>query len=108
MSWPFSNVIAPNFKSGISLVEVPEVEAAVPNAPGAAQLWIMGMWVINNSDAERALTLTDGAGEPVLPANVAVPAGGFFGPIEVPFMPIVGLRWVASGPGVMAKIWGYK
>lgn len=105
MAWPFQSVSAPTFESGDGLIAVPDSSTAVPNA-GGGKVWLLGLWIINTTDAKRTFQLFDGNDDPATPI-VEVPAGGWM-PIEVPFLPLTGLKWAADDTGVRAKAWGYK
>lgn len=107
MSWPFSNVVEPNFRSGIGLIQVPTVMTPVPNIALGSKVWLLGVYVINNGAVERTFQVFDGSGGLVTPL---LPLAG--GAIENPelgnFIDFTGLQWIASGTDVWAKAWGYE
>jgi len=99
MSWPFTSVIAPNFDTGPGV--------AVPAAPAvvtAAAAWLLGAHFTNPSVAALIVTITDTAGG--ILAQLEIPPGGEQ-PYEWPFRPAAGVKWSASGVGVLGQIWGY-
>jgi hypothetical protein len=100
----FITAVQPNFDSGIAAV--PTGDAAVPGASNALPLWLAGVSLANTNSAQRTVRITDGSGASIVP-DVAVP-GNSVVPIEWNLMPIVGLRWFASGAGVNGKAWGYQ
>lgn len=108
MSWPFTHVGAPNFRSGDSLVAVPTVLGAVPNVPSlSTQLWLLGLFIVNTAAVARTFQLFDGAGVAITPL-ITIAAGGMVRPDELgDFIDFKGLQWVADGADVSAKVWGY-
>lgn len=107
MSWPFSNVVEPNFRSGGGLIEVPTVLTPVPNVTLGTKVWLLGAYVINNGLVERAFQLFDGAGVVITP-ELALAGGAIAIPDLADFIDFTGLQWVADGADVWAKVWGYK
>lgn len=102
MAWPFPFVVAPNKDSGF--VAVPQVAAAPTNFDTTTAYWVMGINLANNGDSAVNVALMDGSGALIIPHVYLAARAGF--PLEWPFMPVVGLQWVATGP-VTGKVWGY-
>lgn len=100
----FIAAVQPNFDSGIAAV--PTVDGAVPGATNVLPLWLAGISLANTTGFQRTVRITDGAGASIVP-DVAVPANSVIS-VEWNLMPIVGLRWFASGAGVNGKVWGYQ
>lgn len=105
MAWPFSSAAAPTFDTGF----IPVPQGAAPVNPAGVSdgttYWLMGANFANPGSQDLFITLTDGSGNPVLPTFL-IPANNARS-LEWAFMPIVGLRWQASGP-VTGKVWGYQ
>jgi hypothetical protein len=108
MSWPFSNVTAPNVDSGLASPGAAGVNTfgAIPNSPAGTQ-WALGFWFANTTADAVTVSVKDANGVTVIPVT-AIP-GGVAMPFEVPFMPLTGpLQWQCSlTSGVNAKYWGY-
>lgn len=101
MPWPFTNVVAPTFDTG--LVAVPAVLTVVD---ATNPIWLLGALFSNPTAAGIDVTVTNSAGDPIVPA-MEIPAGMVI-PIPVPFPPCAGLKWLASGAGLKGQLWGYK
>lgn len=101
MAWPFAHVGAPNYDSGF--VDVPDTLTVL----SVATLWLMGANIVNDSDDEVTIRITDTAGQPIVP-TIPVPARSVVPPYEWPFLPVTGLKWEASAAGLVAKVWGYE
>lgn len=106
MSWPFSNVVEPNFKSGAGLIQVPQVLTPVPNVALNAKVWLLGVYVINNGNVQREFQVFDGTGGLVTPL-MPLSGGSSENPALGDFIDFTGLQWIASGTDVWAKAWGY-
>lgn len=100
MAWPFTSAPAPTFDTGIVAIPT-SVTPLTTNI-----VWIMGMDFVNTTGAQISLTVTDSASQELL-AAVVIPANASI-PIERPFKPVTGLRWVASAAGLKGHIWGYQ
>jgi hypothetical protein len=100
----FITAVQPNFDSGIDAV--PLVSTAVPGASDALPLWLAGVSLANTTAFQRTVRITDGAGASIVP-DIAVPANSVV-PIDWNLMPVVGVRWLASGAGINGKVWGYQ
>ena len=99
MAWPFSTPVAPNLDTGPG--------AAVPTSATSittATAWLLGAHFTNTDAAERTVTMTNTAG--AILAQLTLPPGAEM-PYEWPFRPTVGVRWSASGTGVLGQAWGY-
>lgn len=106
MAWQPPSDSAPNFDTGF----VSGLLSSFADAPNVADqtlpLWLLGVWVRNNTASEQTLDLRDHAGITV--ATFYVPSG-FSGPLaQVPFMPMIGLQWKASDAtgNFVVKVWG--
>lgn len=100
MAWPFS--AGQPWDSGI-VTTVPTSSTAVPNAPTGA-LWMMGMHLANTTSENITVTATDGSSATIVP-DVNVPANGVV-IFAWNFMPLTGLKWMASAAGINGKAWG--
>lgn len=99
MAWPFSNVGEPNLNQGPG--------AAVPTSSTAitgSQAWLLGCVFKNNSAGTLTVTITDTAGNIV--EELTIPAEATL-PYEWPFRPVNGVKWFASGAGMLGHVWGY-
>jgi hypothetical protein len=100
MAWPFSTAPAPTFDTGLG---------AVPNAVltvvTAASPWLLGAIFSNPTGASITIRVTNTAGDDIVP-TMEVPAGMVV-PLSFPFLPAVGLKWVASAVGLKGQLWGY-
>lgn len=105
MPWPFTNgTIAPDFQIGPGL----EMFAGSPDVLSDASGWLIGAHFQNTSDAEVTLVVTNGEGKELI-GPIGIPAGAPYDPpAATAFMPFVGLRAGASGPGVIGHLWGYE
>lgn len=103
MAWPFSTVVAPNVDSDFitltnALVNVPTISAGT--------FWLLGLYVENPTAAEVSLIINDANGKTIYP-TVSIPSGAVVGPLDFPFMPVVGIpQW--KGLGLVGKMWGYQ
>ena len=108
MAWPFTASgapPAPNLDSGF--VSIPTTSTLVPTVAGTGtQVWILGGWFNNPTQQPIRVSVTDGAGNSIVP-NVEVPAGGMVPMPPTEFMPSTGLLWQATAAGLIGKIWGY-
>lgn len=100
MAWPFTSAPAPTFDTGI--VAIPTSVTAVTTDI----VWLMGLDLVNTTGTAITVTVTDSASQELL-ASVTIP-GNAAVPIERPFKPVTGLRWVASGAGLKGHMWGYR
>lgn len=100
MAWPFTTAPAPSFDTG--LVAVPNAGLTVVTAGSP---YVMGMLFSNPTAASITVRVTNTAGDDVIP-TVEVPAGMDI-PRSYPFLPCVGLKWVASAVGLKGQLWGY-
>jgi hypothetical protein len=101
MAWPFASVSAPNGDTGPG--------TALPTSAGALSanpLWLIGAVFTNTNAAQRTVTLTDSSGAIV--DEFVVPGGASPDPKEYPFRPLTGLKWLASGAGVVGHLWWYE
>lgn len=99
MAWPFTSVLQPNLDTGPG-VAVPAVATAITGV----QAWLLGAHFTNPSGTARTVTVTDTAGATLL--QLEIPPGGEQ-PFEWPFRPALGVKWSASGVGLLGQIWGY-
>jgi hypothetical protein len=100
MAWPFTNVVAPNFDTG--LVPVPTTLTSV-NA--SSPIWLLGVYFSNPTAALITVTVTDTVGDAIVP-GMEVPAGMII-PLAFAFPQCAGLKWNASAGGLKAQMWGY-
>lgn len=70
-------------------------------------LWLAGACFTNTTGATLQVTVTDAAGLTVV-KQMDVAATGVPTTLEFPLMPMTGLRWFASGAGVIGALWGSK
>jgi hypothetical protein len=98
--WPFSNCAAPNLDNTPGQA-VPTSSTAI----AAGQAWLMGAHFTNTGAVQRTITVTDTAGNTIL---VLVLAAGLEQSYEWPFRPTLGLKWFASGVGIVGHVWGYQ
>jgi hypothetical protein len=99
MAWPFTTVNAPNLDTGPGQA-VPTSATAITGAAA----WLLGAHFTNPSGSALTATVTDTAGEILL--QLEIPPGGEQ-PFEWPFRPTTGVKWSASGAGLLGQIWGY-
>jgi len=105
MGWPFTSAVAPSFDSDVQAV--PTTAALVTGCPAiTTALWLMGA-VFHNTTADL-LTVTLQKGDGTVLMVIDVPASGVPVEREWAFLPLTGLKWVASGAGVTGKVWGYR
>jgi hypothetical protein len=67
---------------------------------------LVTIFLTNSTTSERTVTITNTAGKALItdypiPANAAAPA------LQFPFMYVDGLKWVASGAGVLGQVETY-
>jgi hypothetical protein len=75
-----------------------------PNFNDGSVFWVMGCSFNNAGNQDQYVTLTDGASN-IIMQTMRIPAYSLV-PVEWPFMPTTGLRWVATG-ALTGKVWGY-
>jgi hypothetical protein len=98
--WDLSSTVAPpSFDTGLVLVD----QVLTPKI--ATLAYLLGAFVNNPSAAAITFTLKNAAGAEII-GPVECPAGLSLPPYYFPFMPCVGLSWIASGPGLRAQLWG--
>lgn len=102
MAWPFSNAVAPSFNTTLMAVPTPSSTAVDTTSP----IWLLGAFFSNPTAAAINVTVTDSAGNQIVPTT-EVPAGM---PFQAPFgfLPCAGLKWYASASGLLGQLWGYK
>jgi|SRR5262245_4169584 len=96
MAWPFSQV-PPDFDSG---------EVGLPASltlVSAGTKYLMGITVANNTSGVVSLTVSDGAGNVIIPATPIAPHNEFTRAYN--FRPVAGIQW--AGSGLTGKVWGY-
>jgi hypothetical protein len=71
----------------------------------AGSPWLLGALFSNTTAALLTVRVTNTAGVDIVP-TMEIPAGMTI-PLSFAFLPCVGLKWVASGAGVKAQLWGY-
>ena len=99
MAWPFSTPVSPSFDTG--LMAVPDsITVLTPST-----VYVLGITVNNPTATSLTFTVTDTAGSTLIPAMEVPP--GLLIPFSFAFEPIVGLKWEASGVGLVGHIWGY-
>jgi hypothetical protein len=107
MSWPFSNVVAPNADTDF-VNAIGTVLHDAPNILQTSTFWMLGIWATNRTGSQQTLTLANKAG--VVFAVFTV-ADGFSGPLaEGVFKPSLGLQIQASvsSANFGAQVWGYQ
>lgn len=107
MAWPFSSVGAPNKDSGFVAVGAGAGTTNPPNFDSVSTYWLLGIYFSNPSDNDEFVTVTDGAGNSVVP-QARVPARGVLPITDIEFMPIAGVLWQATDPALIGKVWGYS
>jgi hypothetical protein len=103
MAWPFTTPGPPNLDTttGFAVPSGAPVDLPTPVA-GAA--WLIGADFKNDSGGTILVTVIDGAGNLIYKRSL--PAGAQE-PYEWPFKPVTGVKWGASGVGVLGHLWGY-
>lgn len=99
MAWPFVSVLQPNLDTGPGSA-VPTSATAVT----AVQAWLLGAHFSNPTGTALTVTVTTTAGAKLL--QLEIPPGGEQ-PFEWAFRPALGVKWSASGVGLLGQIWGY-
>jgi hypothetical protein len=102
MAWPFSNVNQPNLDTGPG-VAVPTSSTSIT----ASEAWLLGAHFTNSTAGQITVTVTNTAGS--ILCKIKIPANAEQ-PYEWPFRPVsvgVGVKWFASGAGLLGHIWGY-
>lgn len=99
MAWPFSTPVAPTLDTGF--VAVPTSSTSITTATS----YLLGANFANTGTVNRTITITDTAGNQIAD-EIDVPPGVPV-PIEWPFLPTAGVKWFASGAGIVGKVWGY-
>lgn len=99
MAWPFTSPVAPTLDTGFS--PVPTSPASITTAVS----YLVGGNFTNTTLDNLTITITDTAGAEIA-KSIDVPPGV---PVQLEwaFMPTTGLKWSASGAGVIGKLWGY-
>jgi hypothetical protein len=98
MAWSFSQP-PPSFDTGF---------AGVPTGGetlSSVQQYLMGVTVCNNTSSMLSFSLTDGVGIFIVGSKQIAAHDTYTLPYN--FLPTVGVRWSASGVGLIAKVWGY-
>lgn len=103
MAWPVAGFT--QFNAGT--VSGPQAVPTSSTALETALLWLAGAVFTNTTGATLTVTITDTAGNAVL-RQVDVPSTGVPFVQEFPLMPMTGLKWLASGAGVVGVVWGSK
>ena len=103
MGWPFA-IAAPTLDS--DFITVPTSSTLVPTVAAAGtSAWLQGANFCNTTTGTITVTLTDGAGNKILNAYPIGPSLSVS--FEWAFMPVTGLKWLASVTGLTGKAWGY-
>lgn len=101
MAWPFSHVVQPSYDSGF--VAVPDT----PTTQEPSSLWLLGAHFNNPTTSPITVSLTDNSDNKII-TELLIPAKSISPRLEFAFMPCAGLKWTASGIGIIGKLWGYK
>lgn len=99
MAWPFVSVLQPSLDTGPG-VTVPAVAAAVTLLP----VWLLGAHFTNTGASARTVTVTTTLG--AILCQLEIPPGAEQS-YEWAFRPALGVKWSASGAGVIGQVWGY-
>jgi hypothetical protein len=100
MSWPFSNVVAPNMDTGPG-TDIPDSVGVV----FTGIVWILGAHFSNPSDTQQTVTVVNSADDVLCVVTIA---GGEEKTYDWPFRPTDGVKWSATGTGCLGHIWGYQ
>lgn len=97
-----SREVTPNADTG--LTSIPTSLTAVPSIGAATAIALIGVHVCNPSGAAITFSLTDGGGTYLIYQEQIAARGH----LTLPFfrMPVTGLKWLASGNGLVGKAWG--
>jgi hypothetical protein len=94
------SLAAPTLDTGF--VDIPTTTGVVT---ASTTTYLYGAHFCNTTDNPITVSVTDTAGSKIFDTK-EVP-GRDVATFDWAFLPVVGLKWMASGAGLTGKIWGY-